>query len=467
MPPQAQTTTELKSAEPITLEEFGRKVKEKYPDYRTRSDKEVAEAMLQKYPEFRSVIKTVPAGRFDAFLTRALGALERGTTLGPTIGGGAGAILGGVVGGPGGALVGASLGAAGGKAIERRFQTAGQPPPRTRREGLVEAGKDLGSSALISPAFEAAGQGMTKVIGEAGRGTARWLMNRATRGPEQAKWLKAYPGVTDFMIDKAITMAKGGMHRAEALLSEWSGTVKTMLAAADQTGKTVPVRFNWDMANLLEDALLEDVARLPSTGGVVHPLTATDLPLADQQLLRNIRNAVQHRRPVNLPPSVADRVKRQVQAFVRPQLEREAGQTLASGRTLTKGAITVGRKFQKDLNYAIDGVVSGYKDANKVVQLSKGAGAAAERRSMPKDIVWPLTGIGATGLAELAGTSMGAPKRTSGAVGATIGFGTGLLNSPRLASWLSIAAGNPEVRAMILSQLARMGVSGAVQTGTQ
>ena len=47
----------------MTMEQFGQTIKLKYPEYQSKSDSEVAEAVLSKYPEYKSSVQTGPEKR--------------------------------------------------------------------------------------------------------------------------------------------------------------------------------------------------------------------------------------------------------------------------------------------------------------------------------------------------------------------------------------------------------------------
>lgn len=51
----------------MTIDQFGQKIKEKYPQYANYSDSEIGQKMIEKYPEYKGVISSSPE-KVDAFL---------------------------------------------------------------------------------------------------------------------------------------------------------------------------------------------------------------------------------------------------------------------------------------------------------------------------------------------------------------------------------------------------------------
>ena len=54
----------------MTIEEFGKTIKEKYPQYEDVSDRELGERMLVKYPAYQDMIQRDPAPqKFEPLLS--------------------------------------------------------------------------------------------------------------------------------------------------------------------------------------------------------------------------------------------------------------------------------------------------------------------------------------------------------------------------------------------------------------
>lgn len=128
----------------MTIEEFGKTIKEKHPQYRSKTDREIGEAMLQKYPQYQSKItgvgmraaptrQPVPTG-----IGERLRGISAGDIAGQTARGYGQALIGGAK-GLGSTLSGlASLGQRGlertvGAGL-RRFGIGEEPPARTAGE---------------------------------------------------------------------------------------------------------------------------------------------------------------------------------------------------------------------------------------------------------------------------------------------------------------------------------------------
>lgn len=97
----------------MTVAEFGRAVKAKYPDYANVPDQEVGERMLAKYPEYQSRI-TTPSQQQPAGNQSLTGTMVRGATAAlPVVGG----VLGGMAGTAASPIIGTMAGVAGGTTL--------------------------------------------------------------------------------------------------------------------------------------------------------------------------------------------------------------------------------------------------------------------------------------------------------------------------------------------------------------
>jgi hypothetical protein len=178
----------------MTLDQFGQKIKAKYPAYAKLSDSDVATKFLAKFPVYKSQVQggsdaaalekkamdpnasykptTVSTGQvapesgIGKFMS---GAVKAASPILATVG----ALGGGAVAGPPGAMAGAAVGGAAGKAIETRAETgkvnAGKTYDAGVGQGLLEGvGGPLMSKALgaMGKAAEAGiDSSMAKLLG--------------------------------------------------------------------------------------------------------------------------------------------------------------------------------------------------------------------------------------------------------------------------------------------------------------
>jgi hypothetical protein len=133
----------------LTLEQFGQKVKAKYPDYANVPDAELAQRVIAKHPEYADSVQQGASGPHNEFsavpsafsiaglkqaayntadrITNALPAI--GGVVGGFLGGGGGATAGSIVPGAG-TLGGGAAGAIGGAGIGGMLGQAARQPLR-------------------------------------------------------------------------------------------------------------------------------------------------------------------------------------------------------------------------------------------------------------------------------------------------------------------------------------------------
>lgn len=97
----------------MTIDEFGRKIKQSHPEYGDMSDADVGSKMIQKYPQYKDMVDQPPTPQSNPVKTLASNAVESIPAAGGVLGGLGGGIAGAAAGGIG-ALPGSAIGVAGG-----------------------------------------------------------------------------------------------------------------------------------------------------------------------------------------------------------------------------------------------------------------------------------------------------------------------------------------------------------------
>lgn len=384
---------------------------------------------------------------------------SRGQQIAGAVAGAAPAIvggLGGFVGGLPGAAAGGFAGSGISQLVEHGAEIPGaladvarnliREPSATVRgfhEGVAEGGTEAAKAAGLQGAAEFTGG----KVAQAGGALAKWLMNRATTRVTE-RLMREFPDLQDTLIDKALTVSKGGYEKAKRLLSEAKGKTAAALKMADEGGQTVPVQLTEDIAESFKTALLEDAIKargIPVSEGAV--MTARNrLPEHLRGLFQQIDRAAASGTPMELKPSMADVLKR--------RLQKESKNTYANRnaplgpRAMSAGAEEL-TEFAARVNDAIDAIAPGYRASNTEAQPLIGAVRGIKQAIRPTGNLYQAMvrpGIGAAAGA-LSGGELGLPA-WAGAIGGAA------LMSPAGMSREAIILRDPRVQ-QLLKQLPR------------
>ena len=198
---------------------------------------------------------------------------ETAADLLPTAGGFIGGMVGTV---PGVRIATAGIGGAAGEGYRQLATHAGELPgavvdvarnlmaePTATLSGFVEGAKAGAQQAALQGAIQAAGQGGGEVLRGVASKASPWLMNRALN--LTAKLSREFPNMSTTMLEQALTVSKGGLEKARALLKVEKGKATAALAQAQATGATVPITAATDG---LQKTLIEVLNSADIEGGL-------------------------------------------------------------------------------------------------------------------------------------------------------------------------------------------------------
>lgn len=356
--------------------------------------------------------------------------LDTAVDLLPAAGGMAGGLVGGIggtvagmgVGGVPGAIGGAALGGGAGEAAKQLVNRArGQESPAT----MGGAAKDIGIQGAVQGAAEVAGQGLAAGAAKA----APWFMNRALNLTD--KLSREFPGLSDTMIEHALTVTKGGFDKARKLLSAAKAEANAALDTAHAAGATVPISA---ATGGLQKTLAKVLASDDIEGGLA--------------TLASVERKMGIGRAADLTPLEADALKQSLQT---------QSKSLYTALKMGQGRPNVTIKAQaladvaQSLNQAIGDVTTaagapGYRAANAQAQEMIGAVRGIAKGIRPGANIYQAMvrpGVGAV----LGGVGGGEVGGSKGAVtGALVG---GALTSPAGMSRLAVALGKPGVQIIL------------------
>lgn len=370
--------------------------------------------------------------------------------------------VGGAVGGFVGGIPGAAIGGAAGEgyrqiaahveelpgavrdvargAVEHPIETA-TGFARGAAAGVVEAGKEAG----LQGAFQGAGDLAVRGAGI----MSKWLMNRATTRVS-AKLMQDFPDLTDTLIDKALTVSKGGYEKARSMLLAAKADATIALRKADASGARIPIQLTDDLAESLKTALLEKAIK----SGTVKAAPGTPLTVASQRLdpataaLFQQIDAAANGGVFHLAPSQADVLKTQLQKESRLLY---ANRTAPNGQRAMGMDATERAEFASRLNEAIDTLATGYKSANAAARPLIGAVRGIQQATRPNGNLYQALVRPAVGAA--VGTETG--RESGGKWGAIAGGAAGAaMTSPAGMSREAIVLAHPAMQA-ILRQVPR------------
>lgn len=413
---------------------------------------------LESQLGFKQGIVSGPGSK-PSILKRMLKPFEEGTSIGPAIGSTVGSVAGGRVGG--------AIGGAAGKGYESLITHARELPgavkdiyqnlkdPAARGATLKGFATGMGEGVLgaggAAGAQVALGEFGTQTLGRLqaryGPKLSKWLMNVATRNVAQ-RILDDFPGIKDDMIDKALTISKGGLDRALALVARWKGEADQAIQFAEQQGQTVPIKLTWEMTQLLKNALVTDLQKtggLTPAPGAVTPLMSR-LPKATRTLLIRASRAAAKMQPIDLTPTQADLLKTELQAFVRGKGAYRTGEIL-KGKSATKIEVEEIKAAASDLNTWLDKIATGYKDANKQAQRAIGASRVikSQQRSVERHVFrTPVVRGGVIAASGITGAAVG-----HGTLGIEVGAVIEMLDNPYILSHGAVLLKRPAVQAVV------------------
>lgn len=297
----------------MTIEEFGQKIKMKYPQYHDLSDKEIGESMLKKYPEYQDLVATKTpeeveqkgnnllnrtAGVLDAIfgggrIGEAIGtqAAKMGLTglseeerktisPGPT----AGQIAGDVAG------VGLTIAGVGGVGTAGNFTArllktiglgAGIGGAKAISEGkdIKDVAKGVIAGGAVGATIPIAGAGLRAVGKQIEQFPARFINSALKRSKAQVLSDIAKDKVDDF--SKYVLQSKDVVKSANTHFVESSDAVETLsnkvgialASAVRKSGAKVTIGVN---------GFLDDLAKLPEAQGAL--LKRTDIKIIVERL---------------------------------------------------------------------------------------------------------------------------------------------------------------------------------------
>jgi hypothetical protein len=391
----------------LSPSEFAQTIKAKYPDYASVPDDVLAAKMLEKYPEYQAHVQPMRTWG-DTAKDVAIGAakgvgqyrLADAEPLAPVdaraltvvkseplpdsswapfrkMVASALPTVGGIVGGIAGGAPGAAAGGAAGQGYKDIITHAGEILPAVRdvARNLIDqpaatikgafSGAATGTKdAAIEAGTMAAGEGIGNVIVKSGSGLSRFLMGQAA-GPTMAL-AREFPGLSQTMIENALSVSKGGLAKARALLSAEKATANAALDAAHAAGAAVPIAA---ATAGLQKTLTDQV------------INSADIPGGLAKLSR-LELRIQQGRPGQLTMRQADALKTSLQNEARALYK-----SIAAGNSSRGIALEMVAKadMAQALNQAIQDVAtkagaSGYKAANAAAQDLIGATRAISRR---------------------------------------------------------------------------------------
>jgi hypothetical protein len=352
----------------------------------------------------------------------------------PMIGGMAGGLAGSFF-GPPCALTGRLVGAGVGGAIGEGFKKAATDD---EPESMTETALDVVKSGAEQALWEGTGAAVVKGA-SAG---SKWLMNRAMNRVSD-RLMSEFPGMTDDMIQRAITVSKGGLKKARAILSQAKAQANTAIQMADNAGVTIPV-------TAATDGLTKTLTKVANTPDIDGNLRA--LVKVERQILSGRGQA--------MTVAEADALKASLQSEARGLYRALAR---GDGRPAFKAMAEAKMDMAAALNEAIEQATkragaSAYRasnaEAQRMIGVTRGlTRAMSGNQNLYQAMVRPGVGAilgGASGYAQ--GGSGGA------AIGSVLG---GTLGMPSNMSRAALAFARPEVQAA-LRQAPRL-TAGAVQ----
>jgi hypothetical protein len=348
----------------------------------------------------------------------------------PALGGIAGGIVGGIggavagmgVGGVPGGIGGATLGGGAGEAAKQLINRArGAAAPAS----AADAATDIGVQGAIQGAGQAVGAGIGKVASKA----APWLMNRALNLTD--KLSREFPNLSETMIEHSLTVSKGGLAKARALLRVGKAEANAALDAAHAAGVTVPITAATDgLAKTLPKVLnggdieggLATLASLERkmTTGRAGALTAHEADALKASLQRESKALYTAEKMGLGRPNVA--VQAQAKADMAASLNQQIGDlTTAAGHTGYRS----GNAAAQEMIGAVQGINKGTRAGSNLytAMVRPGAGAL---------------------LGGAAGAQQGGTKGALG--GAVVG---GMMTSPAGMSNLALALRKPGVQQIL------------------
>lgn len=348
------------------------------------------------------------------------------THIAPAIGG----AVGGVVGGP----LGAAVGGATGDIVRQAGQSL-------RTDAPAMTSTERAESVVKEGVIQGALQGTGQALAWGGGKLAKWLMNRATTRVT-AQLAREFPDLSDTLIDKALTVSKGGEAKARMLLKVAKGKATAALDVAEQAGATIPAQFTPEVAEVYKVALIEQAIK----SGQLPPgvsVASARLPAALQQTIQAIETAAQNGTPVNLGPKAADMLKTALQKHARAvYLNRVAPN---GPKAMSLGA-TEAADYATQLNAAIDAVATGYKAANAEAQPLIGAARGLKQAIRPSGNLYQAMVRPAVGAA--LGSEAG--RREGGTTGQIVGGIAGAaMTSPAGMSREAILLAHPAMQALL------------------
>jgi hypothetical protein len=355
----------------------------------------------------------------------------------------AGGVIGGMVGRvPGARTVTAGIGGAAGEGYRQLVRHAGEIPgavvdvarnlvtePGATLAGFREGAAAGAKQAAIQGAIQAAGQGVGEVGVRVASKASPWLMNRALNLTD--KLSREFPNMSSTMIDQALTVSRGGLEKARALLKVAKGKANAALTQAQSAGATVPITAATDG---LQKTLIEVLNSADIEGGLA--------------TLAAVERQIGGGRARTLTPVAADALKRSLQTQSK-QLYTAA--KMGQGKPNVSVRAQALADMAESLNDALGTITTnagaeGYRAANAsaaeligaVRGISKGIRPGA---NLYQAMVRP--GVGAV-LGGVSGAQTGGWE--GGVAGTLVG---GAMTSPAGMSRIAVALSRPGVQAIL------------------
>lgn len=320
----------------------------------------------------------------------------------------AGAAIGGLLGGIPGAVLGGGAGEAVGQLANRAMGNTAPLYP-------AEAALAIGGQGIVGGATEGAGRLITGIAAPAGR----WAMNRALNLTD--KMAGEFPDMAQTMLNRGISVSRGGISKARGLLRTAKGQANQVLGAIDASGQRIP-------RTAATDALSDVVTQLPATGDPIGGLSR--LATLERQMTRGHAQ--------DFSGTEADALK--------AGLQREAKQFYASARG------SQGRPALNVIGSGKTAMARGLNDALEQTGTAVGAPGYQAANQRAQEMIGAIRGIsravrpGGSGLLHAAGTP---------AIGATLGGAAGYQSGhPGAGAAIGAAAGTPQGLSLIARGLA-------------
>ena len=345
--------------------------------------------------------------------------------------------VGGAIGGLMGGIPGAAAGGVVGEAVHQVIDRT-QRPSTMSQQGVA-----MGKAGLTQGALQAGGGRLAWGGGQ----LARWLMNRATTRVTQKLALE-FPGLSDTLIDHALTVSKGGYEKAHALLKAAKAPATAALKTADTAGAAIPVVLTPELAETLTTALIQDAVK---SGQVPKVAANTPIQVATKRLSGPLKtmiadiDAAKDGGTITLNATQSDVFKTQLQKESRRFYFNKIA---PNGPNALPAEATLKAEYATRLNEAIDLLAKGYKAANTEAQPLIGAVRGLKQAIRPSGNL--LQAMVRPGMGALVGGAAGS-REGHPYLGAVAGAA---LTSPRGMSMEAIGLGNPVVQ-QFLKQLPR------------